>query len=222
VARSGALLAYIATSPEREEEAREEMLAELDRFTREPVEPGELAQAVSYLAGQAEVSRQNGSAVAGEILEAWLAGNGLGELADPGARFRAVTAADVQRWPPRRWRRTAAPRVVQSTGAARPPVAVLQGWRPPQTAPSRRAILRRPLRVGRRPGGHVHEAGPSPAVAWSAMWPSRQGADRDARRPWCTTGGPARHPGRRLPPPPWPRGRRIGEPVRDGSQLTAE
>ena len=36
-ARAGALVTYIATSPEREDEAREEMLRELDRFTREPV-----------------------------------------------------------------------------------------------------------------------------------------------------------------------------------------
>ena len=36
-ARAGALVTYIATSPEREDEAREEMLRELERFTREPV-----------------------------------------------------------------------------------------------------------------------------------------------------------------------------------------
>ena len=53
------------------------MLRELDRFTREPVTETELRQAVNYLAGQAEVSRQSASAVAGEILEAWIAGAGL-------------------------------------------------------------------------------------------------------------------------------------------------
>ena len=52
---------------------------------------------MNYLAGQAEVNRQNGSAVAGEILEAWLAGTGLAELADPAAKYRAVTADEVQR-----------------------------------------------------------------------------------------------------------------------------
>ena len=45
------LVTYIATSPEREEEAREEMLRELERFTREPVSESELRQAVNYLAG---------------------------------------------------------------------------------------------------------------------------------------------------------------------------
>ena len=123
-ARGGALLTYIATSPEREDEAREEMLVELERFTREPVAEVELRQAVNYLAGQAEVSRQAGGAVAGEILQAWVAGRGLEELADPAAKFRAVGAEDIQRVaaasldPARK-----AEGVVRGTGAGRPPVA---------------------------------------------------------------------------------------------------
>jgi zinc protease len=126
-ARAGALVTYIATSPEREEEAREAMLRELARFTQEPVSDAELRQAVNYLAGQAEVSRQSGSAVAAEILEAWVAGAGLAELIDPAAAFRAVTAADVQRVarqfldPERR-----AEGVVRGRGSVRPPVAALQ------------------------------------------------------------------------------------------------
>ncbi len=123
-ARGGALLTYIATSPEREEEARAEMLIELDRFTREPVAEAELRQAVNYLAGQAQVARQSGAAVAGEILDAWISGAGLEELDDPAAPYRAVTAADVQRVtaasldPSRK-----AEGVVRGTGDARPPVA---------------------------------------------------------------------------------------------------
>jgi zinc protease len=96
-ARAGALLAYIATSPEREDEAREEMLKELQRFTHEAVSATELRQAINYLSGQAEVSRQSGNAIAGEILEAWIAGTGLHEMDDPAARYRAVTADDVLR-----------------------------------------------------------------------------------------------------------------------------
>jgi hypothetical protein len=34
--------------------------------------------------------------VAGEILEAWMAGEGLDELADPGSAFRGVTADAVR------------------------------------------------------------------------------------------------------------------------------
>jgi zinc protease len=125
-ARAGALVTYIATSPEREEEAREEMLRELERFTREPVTETELRQAVNYLAGQAEVSRQNGGAVAAEILEAWVAGSGLGDLQDPAAAYRAVTAEDVLRVA----RRSLDPAqrvegVVRGTGATRMPVGAV-------------------------------------------------------------------------------------------------
>jgi zinc protease len=92
----GAMLAYIATSPAREEEARAAMLEELRRFAEEPVTAAELRLGVNYLAGQAEVRRQSAGAVAGEIVDAWLAGQGLTELEDPGARYRAVTAKQIQ------------------------------------------------------------------------------------------------------------------------------
>lgn len=95
-ARAGALVSYIATSPEREDEARAAMLVELARFAQEPVGAEELSQAVNYLAGQAEVQRQSAGSVAAEILEAWLSGDGLGELADPAAAYRTVTAEAVQ------------------------------------------------------------------------------------------------------------------------------
>ena len=95
-ARGGAFLAYIATSPEREEEARREMLRELERFATERVSAAELSQGTSYLAGQTAVGRQSGGAVLGEILEAWLAGGGLGDLEDTADRYRAVTAEAVR------------------------------------------------------------------------------------------------------------------------------
>jgi zinc protease len=95
--RAGALVTYIATSPEREAEARAAMLVELERFVAEPVSAAELAQAINYLAGQAEVRRQHATAIAGDVLEAWLVGCGLEELEDPAAAYRSVTAAQVQR-----------------------------------------------------------------------------------------------------------------------------
>jgi zinc protease len=93
--RAGALVTYIATSPEREEEARTAMLAELERFRSEPVSATELHQAVNYLAGQSEVARQSAGALAAEIVEAWIIGTGLGDLNDPASRYRAVTRSDV-------------------------------------------------------------------------------------------------------------------------------
>lgn len=95
-ARGGAFVSYIATAPQREEEARREMLHELQRFAEERVTPVELAQATSYLAGQTAVNRQSASAVAGEMLEAWLSGGGLADLEDPAARYRAVTAEAIR------------------------------------------------------------------------------------------------------------------------------
>jgi zinc protease len=95
--RAGALVTYIATSPEREEEARQAMLSELEVFRSSPVSEIELSQAVNYLAGQAEVGRQSASALAAEMLEAWLIGEGLRDLEDPGAAFRAVTVQDLLR-----------------------------------------------------------------------------------------------------------------------------
>lgn len=94
---AGAILTYIATSPEREAEAREAMLEELVRLGREAVTDAELTQAVNYLAGQTAVQRQTVSAVAAEILDAWLVGTGLDELHDPEAAFRAVTREDLLR-----------------------------------------------------------------------------------------------------------------------------
>jgi zinc protease len=95
--RAGALVTYIATSPEREEEARASMLEELQHFRESPVSEVELAQAVNYLAGQAEVSRQSAGSLAGEMLEAWLVGDGLADLEDPASAYRAVTPEDVLR-----------------------------------------------------------------------------------------------------------------------------
>jgi zinc protease len=95
-ARGGAFLAYIATSPEREEEARTGMLRELAKFAEEPVSADELDRAVNYLVGQTAVQRQSGSALAGEILDAWLAGEGLKDLEEATARYRAVTAEAVR------------------------------------------------------------------------------------------------------------------------------
>jgi zinc protease len=95
-AGAGGLLLYLATSPEREEEARAGLLEELAAFRREDVDPTELARAANYLAGQAQVARQTSGAIAGEIVEAWLVGTGLEELEDPAAEFRQVTVEAVR------------------------------------------------------------------------------------------------------------------------------
>ena len=94
--RSGAVLGYIATAPDREEEAREAMLAELARVTAEPPTIEELERARNYAAGAVDVRRQRGRAVAAEVLEAWVHG-ALGEFAEVSHRLREVGTDDVVR-----------------------------------------------------------------------------------------------------------------------------
>lgn len=93
---AGAILTYIAMAPEREAEARQAMLEELARFADEPVTPAELSQAVNYLAGQEQVNLQSSAAVLTDMVESWMIGDGLEEIAHPGERFRSVTAQQVQ------------------------------------------------------------------------------------------------------------------------------
>jgi zinc protease len=93
---AGAVLAYIATSPEREDEARRGMLEELERLASDRVPEDELERARRYAAGLVEVGRQRAAAVAGEVLEAFVAGT-LADLAQLPERLRAVTAEDVRR-----------------------------------------------------------------------------------------------------------------------------
>ena len=92
---AGGLTAYIATSPSREEEARTGLTAELERFRTAPPTPEELARATAYLAGQATIARQRTSSLATEMLDAWLIGEGLEQLRDPAAGYRAVTGEAV-------------------------------------------------------------------------------------------------------------------------------
>jgi zinc protease len=116
--RSGALVGYIATAPEREGEARAAMLDELNRFATQPVAVEELQRARNYLSGQVEVERQSGTALAAEIAEAWLAGGGLTDLEEPGARYRAVTAEQIMLLATRTLSEPRAEGVVRGTAAA--------------------------------------------------------------------------------------------------------
>lgn len=95
--RAGGLLTYIATDPARLAEARDAMLEELEQFRREPPSAEELGRATAMLVGQVEMSRQTAGAFAAELADAWLLGDGLGDLDDPAAPYRAVTADEVHR-----------------------------------------------------------------------------------------------------------------------------
>jgi zinc protease len=94
--RAGAIVAYIATSPDKEDAARTGLLAEFAKLRDGDVTANELARAQSYLVGSHAIARQSGASVLGEIVDAWLLGEGLGELDEYEQRIRAVRAADIR------------------------------------------------------------------------------------------------------------------------------
>jgi zinc protease len=99
---AGTFGAYIATGPAQEEEARAGLLAEFARLREAPVGDDELARAQTYALGTHAIARQSGGAVLGEMVDAWLLGEGLSALATYEARVRAATPAALralaERW----------------------------------------------------------------------------------------------------------------------------
>jgi zinc protease len=93
----GLFVAYIATSPDKEEVARRGLLAEFAKLRESPVTERELRQAQTYAIGTHAIRQQSGGAVLADIVDAWLLGAGLGELAEYEERVRGVTAEDALR-----------------------------------------------------------------------------------------------------------------------------
>ena len=89
--RAGLFVAYIATSPEKEERARDGLLREFARLTDAPVSTDELARAKSYAIGTHAIRQESGSAVMSDVLDAWQFGHGLGELTEFEEAVNAVT-----------------------------------------------------------------------------------------------------------------------------------
>jgi zinc protease len=93
---AGMFLSYIATSPEKEDVARNGLLAEFEKLRDQPVTVGELTSAKEYVVGSHAISQESGGALLGEMLDAWMFGGGLGELLEHDVRVRAVTADQMR------------------------------------------------------------------------------------------------------------------------------
>lgn len=91
----GAFAAYIATSPSREDEAREGLMREFAKFREAEPSAEELTRARNYLVGTHAISQQSGGTVLADLVDAWLFGEGLHERHEEAARLAAVTGADV-------------------------------------------------------------------------------------------------------------------------------
>jgi zinc protease len=92
---AGMFLSYIATSPEKEEIARTGLLREFDRLRETAVTDEELSRAKRYAIGSHAIRRESGAAVLGEMLDAWMYGNGLSELVDYESSIDRVSAEDI-------------------------------------------------------------------------------------------------------------------------------
>ena len=92
---AGTFSAYIATSPEKEEAARRGLLQELGKLRDELVTDEELLRAQTYAIGVHQIRQQNGGAVLGEVVDAWMFGE-LAELEQHERRVRAVTAEGIR------------------------------------------------------------------------------------------------------------------------------
>lgn len=92
---AGTFGAYIATSPEQENAAREGLLAEFRRLRDEPVTAEELSRAQTYAIGAHAIRNQSGGAVLADVVDSFLFGS-LRELDEYEASVRAVTAESMR------------------------------------------------------------------------------------------------------------------------------
>src|SRR6266516_2658182 len=93
---AGIFLSYIATSPEKEGVARACLLAEFAKLRELPVSADELTRAKEYIVGSHAISQESGGALLGEMLDAWMFGEGLQEILEYDTRVRAVTADQMR------------------------------------------------------------------------------------------------------------------------------
>jgi zinc protease len=91
----GAFVAYIATSPEREDEARQALLEQFTRLVNEPLPAADVQRAQRYMIGSRQIRSQTNVSQVGELMHAYLLGRGVSELAEFEERIRAVTPAAI-------------------------------------------------------------------------------------------------------------------------------
>jgi len=91
----GLFAAYIATTPEREEEARAGLLEQFAALRESPVRNDEIERARAYLIGTHAIAQQSGGSVLSDLIDAWSFGDGLHELAEHDARIAAVSPTDI-------------------------------------------------------------------------------------------------------------------------------
>jgi zinc protease len=91
----GAFLGYIATSPEREAEARAGLLEQFELLKQEELSVDEVARAQRYTIGTWQIRNQTNSSQLNDLLQAHLLGVGTAEIEEFADRIRAVTPQTI-------------------------------------------------------------------------------------------------------------------------------
>ena len=92
----GAFVTYIATAPEREDEATSSLLEEIDRVRQTLLPDDDVERAKRYMIGSWQIRAQTNGAQLTDLVNALLIGPGLSELREYEDRVRAVTAAQIR------------------------------------------------------------------------------------------------------------------------------
>ncbi len=87
---AGAFAAYIATSPDKEDVARQGLLDQFATLRDAPVSSEELTRAQTYAIGTHAIRQQSGGSVLADVVDAWLFGR-LAELDEFASQVRSVT-----------------------------------------------------------------------------------------------------------------------------------
>jgi zinc protease len=93
--QAGAFYAYIATSPENEELAREKLLSEFYKFKTDPVTDQELEVAKNYIGGMYKIYLETNSALVRQYVKAELLGKGIEEVEQYPQRIEQVTKGQI-------------------------------------------------------------------------------------------------------------------------------
>lgn len=95
-AAGGMFIGYIATTPEREEEARSGLLEQFATLVNQPLTDEEIERSKRYTIGTWQIRSQTNAAQLSDLLQAHLLGSGMAEIDGFEARIRAVTAQRIQ------------------------------------------------------------------------------------------------------------------------------
>jgi zinc protease len=93
---AGLFVSYLATSPDREDEARRGLLDEFAKLRESRVTDEELDRAREYAIGTHAIRQQSGGAVLNDVLDAYLFGESLDELTEYDTRIRSVTTDGIR------------------------------------------------------------------------------------------------------------------------------